>query len=283
MSYPLVLLGLLAEKPRYGYEIKQYFEAGVFNEYVRLTGGGLYYNLHKLLKEGYIEEIEVEREANYPDRHIYQITEAGKEYLVQLVREIFSDTTKRIFFDPIDAALPFSRLLPKAEILARLQRQVDGLHAKLLQLEVLREPLNTPGLKVNPWAVLTLDHNIHRVRSDIEWLETTIKQISTDANLDKSYNPEWREAEKAYEDVDDPKSKLWTQFEASVQKAFHQFANRFRLAWRDYDTRLSLPGVSETILGEAKADFQRRAKAAQNAYQKALEEARNIMGSTDSN
>jgi DNA-binding PadR family transcriptional regulator len=41
MSYRLVILGLLAEQPRYGYELKQAIEERSFARYVPLSGGGL--------------------------------------------------------------------------------------------------------------------------------------------------------------------------------------------------------------------------------------------------
>lgn len=270
----MILLGMLADKPRYGYEIKQYLDSSIFGEYVKLSGGGLYYNLHKLLKDGHIEEREVEREANYPDRHIYQITASGKEYLVKLVRDLLSDTSKRIFFDPIDAALAYSRVLPKAEVLARLQRQADGFRAKLIQLEVLREPLKKVEVIDNPWAFLTLDHSIHRLRSDVEWLDSVIEQISSDPNFDKVYHADPTTIEAKAENEADPRVQRWNTFEANVQSSFQYYADKFRAAWHEYDVRLSLPQVSETILSEAKTEYQRKVEAAQRNYQKALEEAR---------
>src|SRR5438552_3008991 len=125
MSYRLILLGLLAEQPRYGYEIKQTIEARSFAEYVRLSGGGLYYSLHKLVDEGYIEEQMVEREGNYPDRHIYQITESGKQRLLQLLRETFSDLEGRRYYDPLDAAFAFASTLSVDEVIARMIHQLD--------------------------------------------------------------------------------------------------------------------------------------------------------------
>ncbi|MGH7961802.1 MAG: PadR family transcriptional regulator, partial [Candidatus Binatia bacterium] len=44
MSVPLVILGLLSEQPRHGYELRQEVERRLYATYINLSGGSLYYN-----------------------------------------------------------------------------------------------------------------------------------------------------------------------------------------------------------------------------------------------
>jgi DNA-binding PadR family transcriptional regulator len=181
MSYSLILLGLLAEQPRYGYELKQTIEQRNFAEYVRLSGGGLYYTLRKLCDDGDIEEQTVEREGNYPDRHTYRITEQGRERFQHLLRNTLEDLAGRRFYDPVDAALAFSGTLDPAEVVARLRRQADQVRPRLTQLRALHELQAALIGYVDLYSRLIVDHAIHRLAASLEWLETVSAQIEATA------------------------------------------------------------------------------------------------------
>lgn len=80
---PMVVLGLLREKPMYVYEIQQALKEksqGVYTMQV------LYPVIYKLEEQGYVEvarqEIEKNRVRNY-----YQLTENGTQYLATLQEE----------------------------------------------------------------------------------------------------------------------------------------------------------------------------------------------------
>lgn len=77
MSVPLVILGLLSEQPRHGYELRQEVERRLYATYINLSGGSLYYNLGQLERAGHIKKAWVEQKGRYPARQVYQITSAG--------------------------------------------------------------------------------------------------------------------------------------------------------------------------------------------------------------
>ena len=156
----LIVLGLLAEQPRYGYNLKQTIKSRSFAEYVRLSGGGLYYNLRKLQEAEYIEEQAVEQSGNYPDRHVYAITEQGRAYFLRLLRETFNDLPGRRFYDPLDAAFAFGAALPKAEVVARLQRHIAHLRPVQAELELMSD-LQTRLVGFNDLYIrLIVHHNL---------------------------------------------------------------------------------------------------------------------------
>lgn len=89
-SLDLVILGLLEEKERWGYEInmqiKDKFE-------VYLSAGTLYPLLHELEKKGFIEGIwEADKGRG---RRIYRISPKGKEFLINGEKSL-DDFLKRI-------------------------------------------------------------------------------------------------------------------------------------------------------------------------------------------
>ncbi|MGG0717910.1 PadR family transcriptional regulator [Robertmurraya massiliosenegalensis] len=84
-STSLLLLQLLADKDMYGYELVKELEKRSENEF-SFKEGTLYPALHKLEKQEYIECYWQEQEKG-PARKYYQITEAGKEMLLERTQE----------------------------------------------------------------------------------------------------------------------------------------------------------------------------------------------------
>ena len=80
MAIKHALLGLLAEGPKHGYELKTAFDETI-GERWSLNIGQVYNTLNRLARDGYVVlQEEVEQETR-PDKKIYAITEAGREEL----------------------------------------------------------------------------------------------------------------------------------------------------------------------------------------------------------
>jgi DNA-binding PadR family transcriptional regulator len=79
MSLKYVLLGLLTQQPRYGYEIKREAEQLLGNS-GELNPGQLYPLLRKLAEQQLIAGERVEQE-DRPDKRIFTLTEAGAQEL----------------------------------------------------------------------------------------------------------------------------------------------------------------------------------------------------------
>jgi len=80
------LLGLLAEGPKHGYELKTAFDETI-GERWSLNIGQVYNTLNRLARDGYVVlQEEVEQESR-PDKKVYAITEAGREELFRWLAE----------------------------------------------------------------------------------------------------------------------------------------------------------------------------------------------------
>ena len=81
MSVRNALLGLLAHRPRHGYELHDAFEAMVGGEQVwDLKPAQVYTTLSRLEKEGLVAEESVEQDSG-PEKRVYGITESGRREL----------------------------------------------------------------------------------------------------------------------------------------------------------------------------------------------------------
>jgi DNA-binding PadR family transcriptional regulator len=79
MAHKYLILGLLAERPMTGYDIKKHVKA-VLSSVMNASYGTLYPALHKLLQDGAVEMQEVPQKGR-PAKKIYRITTRGRAEL----------------------------------------------------------------------------------------------------------------------------------------------------------------------------------------------------------
>jgi DNA-binding PadR family transcriptional regulator len=109
MSLKFALLGLLAESPKYGYELKRRFEGALGNVW-SVSYGQLYPTLRRLSELGWVTK-KTEPGKKAADKNIYSITDKGRrkldEWLLKPVRSSYrlkDEFTLRFLF--------FSKLAP---------------------------------------------------------------------------------------------------------------------------------------------------------------------------
>ena len=90
MSVRMVILGLLRERPLYGYEIKHIIEDHM-GDWTSIAFGSIYFALDKLAKERLVEKVSVEQDGKRPSRSVYEITDAGRKEFMHLLRESWQD------------------------------------------------------------------------------------------------------------------------------------------------------------------------------------------------
>lgn len=87
------ILGLLSIRPRSGYDIKQACDHAL-RHFWSESYGSIYPILKRLLDAGYAVR-EVEAQEGKPDRHVYHITDAGREALRDWLSEPIAPPTVR--------------------------------------------------------------------------------------------------------------------------------------------------------------------------------------------
>lgn len=134
-----VLSSLVERGPLHGHALAQLAAQEHVHEWTEISVGALYGALKRMHADGLVAVERTEREGNYPERHVYRITEAGESALVDYRSAIFGNVDLRP--DPFDLAL--SRLDPDRidELSEGLrmrrdayQRELDDDRAKLEQI-----------------------------------------------------------------------------------------------------------------------------------------------------
>ena len=133
MVTDIVILALLSNKPKHGYEIKK--DVGrILERETKLNNNLLYPALRRLEKTGAVVS-EIMEQKDMPNKRVYNITQSGKELFKALLNS-FSETdmvkeeeflVRLAFFDDLDVP-GRSRLLEMrlSELRKRLEHHTDG-------------------------------------------------------------------------------------------------------------------------------------------------------------
>jgi DNA-binding PadR family transcriptional regulator len=173
MSVRLVILGLLRERPLYGYEIKQVIEDHM-SDWTSIAFGSIYFALDKLAEEKFVEKVEVERQGKRPSRSVYQITPAGREEFLRLLRTSWQQFEREYY--PLDICLFFLDRLPLKEVKSYLRMRQSALQSALDHVRSHRkEQLALP--EVPPLAAAIFDHTLAHTRAELDWVTDVLQKL----------------------------------------------------------------------------------------------------------
>jgi DNA-binding PadR family transcriptional regulator len=173
MSVRMVLLGLLRERPLYGYELKQIIEEHM-GDWTSIAFGSIYFALDKLTDEKFVEKAGVERKGKRPSRCVYQITRAGRGEFLRLLRTSWQ-TFNQEYYD-VDICLFFLKDLPAKDVLEYLRRRRTILKEVLDHLKTHRtEQLQSP--EVPKYAAAIFDHSALHAQAELTWVDGLLKKL----------------------------------------------------------------------------------------------------------
>jgi len=120
MVQKILILGLIKEGPKHGYEIKKIIEKefGIFSS---LTSASIYYPLKIMEQEGLIVK-QAGRGQKHLEKYVYKITTKGERTLEKLLLDNLLSHERP--FLAVDISLYFLPFLEKEEVLARLRLRV---------------------------------------------------------------------------------------------------------------------------------------------------------------
>ena len=173
MTVRLVILGLLRERPLYGYEIKQIIEEHM-SDWTSIAFGSIYFALDKLSDEKFVEKVQVEQENKRPARSVYQITDKGRDEFLRLLRESWQQAERQYF--SIDICLFFLETLPLDEIKAYLHRRVAQLEGTLTYLDSHQQEALGEQQAPRP-AVAIFEHSRVHFQAELTWTRDLLAQV----------------------------------------------------------------------------------------------------------
>jgi DNA-binding PadR family transcriptional regulator len=167
----LTILSLLAETPRYGYEIQQVIDERGLREWLTIGFSSLYYILNKLERQHMLTS-ELHPEGRGPARKVYSITEAGRGVLQTAISDLLRQP--RSLGSGFELGLAnLGALKPRQVYLVLHHHQID-LKQGLEQVEkAWARHKEDPPEGHHITALYT--HSIAMMRSELEWMNAFLE------------------------------------------------------------------------------------------------------------
>jgi DNA-binding PadR family transcriptional regulator len=160
------VLGLLEYQPAHPYRIQQVIREWGKDRVINVgQRASLYRVIERLLAAGLIRVRETQRDQQYPERTVYEVTDAGRQASRQWLLEMLR--TPRQDFPEFPAALSNLLLLPPAEIADALTERARALTAELAELDAELAAEAASGLP----RVAVLEDEYRRVviKAELDW------------------------------------------------------------------------------------------------------------------
>jgi len=166
MSVRYAILGLLAQKPRHGYELRAAFEAVVGgDENWEVKPAQIYTTLDRLEEAGLVERSSDLGEGNEPSRRVYALTRAGHEALEDWFSNgVTPEHQRDEFYVKLMIGLASGEANPRKVI----QTQRSHLYQELHSTTTLRDGYDK---KISMAQILLLDKAIMHLEADLRWLD----------------------------------------------------------------------------------------------------------------
>jgi DNA-binding PadR family transcriptional regulator len=170
----LAVLALLAYKPLHPYGVQRLLKEWGKEKVVNVgQRAGLYKTMERLLAAGLIAVRETGRDQQYPERTVYEITDAGREAARTWIEEIVR--TPKAEYPEFPAALSFAMMLGSDTVLAAFEERRAILEKQLEQARRGIEEAAGYGL---PSVALLDDTYLAAVtEAEVAWLDRVIAQI----------------------------------------------------------------------------------------------------------
>jgi DNA-binding PadR family transcriptional regulator len=166
MSVRFGILGLLAQKPRHGYELRAAFEAVVGGDANwEVKPAQIYTTLERLEEAGLVERSSDLGEGDEPSRRVYAVTRSGHEALAEwFANGVTPEHQRDEFFVKLMISLTSGEANPRKVI----QTQRSHLYQELHSVTTLRESYDKKSAIAQ---ILLLDKAIMHLEADLRWLD----------------------------------------------------------------------------------------------------------------
>ena len=169
MSVPKVLMGVLAEGPAHGYDLKRAYDAR-FPGARPLAYGQVYAALARLQQEELVEVAETTQDGG-PERTTYALTQSGESVL-------------RSWLGETEPAGPYAAvdLVRKTTTALRLGADASGFlsRQRAEHLRTMRDLVQQQSRVRDAGARIALDHTIFHLDADLRWLETAAARVAAE-------------------------------------------------------------------------------------------------------
>lgn len=162
------VLGLLVERPSHGYDLEKIIQTRGMREWTELAFSSIYFILNRLEKRGLAES---QRDPAKRTRKIYSPTRSG--------RTAFQAATEKALAIPhplypsVLLGLSNWQTAPRGAGMKALRHRLDA----LIEIQMKVEAAANGAPVTLPHVSAMFDYSLTQLRSEIEWLRRTVKNL----------------------------------------------------------------------------------------------------------
>ena len=164
----VVVLGLLAEEPLYGYELLERFRSRSMGFWVEVGKASVYQTLRRLERDGSVGGRSQEGPEG-PDRRVYRITRAGRERLMSGLSERAASLEP--YQTDAGLALGFIHLLPAADARMVLDEREAAVRDLLDALKTERTRTAADKGAARSLSTAMLDRQAAFAKAELAWIK----------------------------------------------------------------------------------------------------------------
>jgi DNA-binding PadR family transcriptional regulator len=167
------ILGLLCEKPLYGYTIEKIIKERGMRHWTDIGFSSIYYVLKRLESRNLIVSA-CKQQENKPSRKVYTITREGEHQMREKVRSLLSQNQR--VASPFDLGVAHLQLLSTTETITCLNERIKALDKAIENIKAHR--IRHEKIK-RPYFLLALsDRALVHLRTEKSWVEKFIAEVN---------------------------------------------------------------------------------------------------------
>jgi DNA-binding PadR family transcriptional regulator len=172
----IAILSLLALESMHPYEMRHVIRVREIDRVMKVTHGTLYSTVERLAGTGLIQPVETNRAGRRPERTVYEITEFGRDQLLDALRAELMRLTPD--YPRLATALSFVSLLEPREVGALLERRSIEVEAQLSSFQVaLDASLKQRSIPLQRVSLIETEYLTALLRAELDWLRSVTEDI----------------------------------------------------------------------------------------------------------
>lgn len=171
----MALLGILHLEPMHPYAIQRRIKEWGKDKVVNVTQrAALYKTIGRLQEAGLVTVRETGRDQQYPERTVYEITDAGRAACATWIAEMIGEPRNE--YPEFPAALSFLMLLGPEGARTELERRAKSVRAKLAEMDA--DAKQAAAMRLPRVVMLEDEYQRTVTEAELRWLDAVIADLA---------------------------------------------------------------------------------------------------------
>lgn len=171
----LAVLCLLYGGPLHPYRMQRLLKEWGKDQVINVgQRSSLYKTIGRLTESGLIAVRQTERDHQYPERTVYELTPEGRGHALKWLAEMLAK--HRNEFPTFPAALSFAMLLGPSGVLSALRERSGSLSAAVSELQAV---LTEHAPAVPRVALLETEYQLEITQAELRWVQQTTDELAS--------------------------------------------------------------------------------------------------------